>query len=123
MKPFDLEKAKAGAPVVTRGGVSARVICFDINDKSYPIAVAIGRCDGGERIASFTLDGKYYAEEQAQHENDLVMATIKKTYYVGIYRGEHGHILSTFASEFLEDIKFFAAPHELLHIASFEVEE
>ena len=30
MKPFDLEKAKAGAKVVTGGGYAARFICYDL---------------------------------------------------------------------------------------------
>lgn len=29
LKPFDLEKAKAGAKVVTRDGREVRIICFD----------------------------------------------------------------------------------------------
>ena len=31
MKPFDLEKAKAGSPVCTRSGEKVRIICFDAN--------------------------------------------------------------------------------------------
>lgn len=30
MKPFDLEKAKAGAPVCTRNGYKAEILRFDI---------------------------------------------------------------------------------------------
>lgn len=38
MKPFDLEAAKAGKPVCTRDGIKARIICFDVINKSnYPI--------------------------------------------------------------------------------------
>lgn len=28
-KPFNLEEAKAGKPVCTRGGHKAKIICFD----------------------------------------------------------------------------------------------
>ena len=32
MKTFDLEKAKAGAPLCTREGFRARIVCFDADN-------------------------------------------------------------------------------------------
>lgn len=40
MKPFNLEAAKAGAPVITRDGRGARITCFD-NEGDYPILALI----------------------------------------------------------------------------------
>lgn len=39
LKPFDLEKAKQGAKVVTRDGRPVRIICWDKldDDNTYPI--------------------------------------------------------------------------------------
>lgn len=37
MKPFDLEKAKAGAKVVTRDGQEVRLLYFDIRGAAFPI--------------------------------------------------------------------------------------
>lgn len=37
MKPFDLEKAKAGAPLCTREGFRARIVCFDANNDRFPM--------------------------------------------------------------------------------------
>ena len=37
MKPFDLEKAKAGASICTRNGSKARIVCFDANNKRFPL--------------------------------------------------------------------------------------
>lgn len=41
MKPFDLEKAKAGAPLCTREGFRARIICFDADNDRFPIVALI----------------------------------------------------------------------------------
>lgn len=41
MKPFDLEKAKAGAPVCTREGFRARIVCFDADHNRFPIIALI----------------------------------------------------------------------------------
>ncbi len=45
-KPFDLEAAKAGAPVMTRDGRPARILAFDLKADEYPIAAAIESYDG-----------------------------------------------------------------------------
>lgn len=39
MKPFNLELAKQGHPVITRNGKKARIICFD--RKGEPIVALI----------------------------------------------------------------------------------
>ena len=43
-KPFDLEKAKAGAEVVTRDGTPVRIICYDAAG-SHPIVALINYGD------------------------------------------------------------------------------
>ena len=40
---FDIEKAKAGTKVVTRSGEPVRVLCYDNNDKWYPIVAIVDR--------------------------------------------------------------------------------
>lgn len=40
MKPFDLEKAKAGAEVCTRDGRKVRIICTDAKG-NYPIVALV----------------------------------------------------------------------------------
>lgn len=41
MKAFDLEKAKAGEPVVCRDGSPARIICFDRLHDRYNIVALV----------------------------------------------------------------------------------
>ena len=56
MKPFDLEKAKAGEPIITRNGLPARIICFDRKASVYPIVALVGG-DVNEVVESFTIEG------------------------------------------------------------------
>ncbi len=50
-KPFDLEAAKNGAPVVTRDGQPVRIICFD-KQGGCPIVVLCRLCDERLRAAA-----------------------------------------------------------------------
>jgi len=69
LKPFDIEKAKAGHPVVTREGQSVRTICFDMKNTNYPIVALIS--DGEtEYPLTFTSDGKF---DGSTSPNDLFM--------------------------------------------------
>lgn len=72
MKPFDLEAAKAGKPVCTRDGRKARIICFDLNNKNFPI-VAIINCDTEENAYQYDIDGVC-----DEHDNNLNLMMIPK---------------------------------------------
>lgn len=41
MQNFDLAAAKAGAPVCTRGGFPARIICSDARNEEFPIVAMV----------------------------------------------------------------------------------
>lgn len=86
MKPFDIEKAKAGKPVCTRDGKKARIICFDRNAAEYHI-VALIECKGfpnkEEEIKVYNNAGKYFADGESSH--DLMMASEKKTGWINVY--------------------------------------
>lgn len=61
--PFNLKKAKAGAKVVTRNDLPARIICYDrIGEYSvierYPIIGLVLSEDGNELLHSFTANGE-----------------------------------------------------------------
>lgn len=81
MKPFDLEKAKAGKPVVTRDGRPVRIICWDRNKTDYPIVALVG---DKEVISSFTTNGSFSLGEQ--DPKDLFMAIEKKKGWINIYK-------------------------------------
>ena len=73
MKPFDLEAARAGAPVQTRDGRAVRIVCFDVKDE-YPILALVKIFDGREVTLKVSEKG---IEKDCAH-NNLVMAPIKK---------------------------------------------
>lgn len=82
LKEFDLEAAKAGKPVCTRDGRKARIICFDLNNKNFPI-VAIINCDTEENAYQYDIDGVC-----DEHDNNLnlMMSHEKKEGWVRIYK-------------------------------------
>ena len=86
MKPFDLEKAKAGAPVITRNGCTARIICFDRADAdNYPLVALLQLGGGIERVTTHTDQGRYCKEPG--NDYDLFMAPVKREGWLNIYPG------------------------------------
>ena len=53
--PFDLEKAKAGARVVTTEKQSVRILCYDGPDKEYPL---VGFVEGCKLVRSWNERGR-----------------------------------------------------------------
>lgn len=86
LKEFNLEAAKAGKPVYTRDGRKARIICFDLNNKNFPI-VAIINCDTEENVYQYDIDGVC-----DEHDNNLnlMMSTEKKEGWVNLCKNNHG---------------------------------
>ena len=75
--PFDIEKAKSGKyKIQTKGGYSARIICWDKKDKTYNLVALITFKDGHEEVASFTKTGDYYGI--ASSSLDLVLVCDNK---------------------------------------------
>lgn len=86
MKPFDLEAAKAGAPVCTREGKGARIICAD--RRGYPASVIIALLDDGDRegVEFYYADGRW--EKDKDRKEDLMMRD--DDYAEKLARGEYG---------------------------------
>lgn len=58
MKNFDLEAAKRGAAVCTRGGCKARIICFNVNNPLFSIVAMVqDPLSGKETPQSYRGDG------------------------------------------------------------------
>lgn len=83
MKPFDLEKAKAGAPVQTRDGKPARIICFDCKSNRSPVIALVTMADGEETPNSYTNDGRYHPLYEMG--DDLFMAPVQREGWVNLY--------------------------------------
>ena len=59
--PFNLEKAKAGAKLITRDGSHARILCWDLKQEDYPIIAAVNK-GGVESVCFYTNDGGSWVE-------------------------------------------------------------
>lgn len=77
MKPFDIEKAKAGHPVCTRDGRKARIVCFDRKAPLYSVIALIEEPDGKEEIVLYPKDG-HYESDGTLCKLDLMMLPEKK---------------------------------------------
>lgn len=108
-KPFDLEAAKAGAPVMTRDGRPVRILAFDVKSEEYPVVAVVPTHDGKyESVEVYTKSGKYnddeYDDVKAECDYDLVMAPVKHRMWVNIYKDGQYQIGNLFDTE-VEAIK------------------
>ncbi|MET3232230.1 UNVERIFIED_ORG: hypothetical protein ABIC54_004435 [Burkholderia sp. 1263] len=101
MKPFDLKKAIAGDPLVTRDGRSARLIGHAPEfEESSRVIVAI---EGVDSARQHYESGAYTRD--AEHGSDLFMAPKKRTVWVNVYETRlntirnHGNCAAVFDTE------------------------
>lgn len=87
MREFDLSAAKAGAPVCTRDGMEARIICFDRVDLEYPIIALYKTELGIEHMRSFSPNGLQF--DGVISDEDLMMRD--DDYAEKLARGEYGN--------------------------------
>lgn len=77
-KPFDLERALAGDPVVTRGGWPVtQLVKFDASDAICPLHGVLGG-----NIFAWRVDGRYFTD--CKFGYDLFMAPKKRTVWVNL---------------------------------------
>lgn len=60
MKEFNINEAKAGAPVITRNGRKVRILCYDRKSGQHPgkiIALVMGHSNRFEQIVQYDLEG------------------------------------------------------------------
>lgn len=101
MRKFDLEEAKAGKPLVTRGGQDAKFIAHV--PEVHQVVVLVG-----ESIWSLCEDGIYGACKNPG-ALDLFMKPTKRTVYVNVYKSNVMHSgFSTYAYPCEESAKFAA---------------
>ena len=88
-KPFDLEAAKAGRPVMNLMGERVEIVRFDLNNEDYPLLGIVTRKDGTEVPETYTLTGRQWNgnRDETPWEFDLVMAPLecKERYFVNVY--------------------------------------
>jgi len=88
-KPFDLEAAKNGEPVMTRGGGTVEIISFDLNHEFRKIAAIITKPSGEQYADTYTLNGSKDVGDY-KSPNTLVMVSFDKLVkkWVNLYREE-----------------------------------
>ena len=82
MKPFDLEAAKRGEPIITSNG--REVFFVGISKGSRPVVV----CDSDGNLTR-RFPGGYYTTNST-HIKDLYMAPKKRTVWVNLYPSKAG---------------------------------
>lgn len=92
LRPFDIQKAREGKPVCTRGGHKVRIICFDYNGETgdYPIVALVSYYKGNnfyERVLKYTSDGLFNKYGDYKHDDDLMMPPERKEGWVNVYKG------------------------------------
>lgn len=85
MRVFDLEAAKAGAPVCTDLSEPVRILCFDRKSSQFPIIALIDKGDNSESFVTFTKEGK---ESYSIGATALMMRD--DNYAKKLARGEYG---------------------------------
>lgn len=86
LKPFNLEEAKAGKPVCTKGGQKARIICFDAKG-DYPIIALIDNTTQ-ETDLHYTLSGRAHLYTDTESDFDLMMLSEKKEGWINVYKSQ-----------------------------------
>lgn len=84
MKPFDLEKAKAGVKLCTRDGRPARIISFDRDSALYPIVALIKEDNKDEYIRFYTRNGEQDLRVSDNSE-DLFLDVKTKEGWVNVF--------------------------------------
>ena len=84
LKPFDIQKARAGKPVCTRDGRKARIICFDTKGDPCPI-IAL--------VEENNIESAYHYDKNGQNaynksKLDLMMLPEKKEGWVNLYNAD-----------------------------------
>lgn len=93
MKKFDLEKAKAGAPIVTRDGRPARLL-GEREHPDYPIIAVVKKYHDIEHVYSYNTNGCNLNMDET--ENDLFMAPTKRVKYANFYFHEKKDLKQVF---------------------------
>lgn len=57
--PFDIERARQGAKIITRNGLNVKIVAYDKKNKSHPIVALVEKTDGVELFIEYTENGCY----------------------------------------------------------------
>jgi hypothetical protein len=88
MEKFNLERALAGEPVITRNGkeVTQLVYFKDVIHKDCVYGVI------GNQIKNWCIDGKYFHDDPNEFGADLFMKPKENAIWVNVYKREDGSL-------------------------------
>lgn len=75
-------------PIQTRSGRPARVLCTDLKDTEYPVAVAVLVSDKHEAAYTYTAEGKYAIE--GDEPFDIINVPEKRVRYFNVFDMSEG---------------------------------
>lgn len=120
MKEFDLEKAKAGMPIITRDGRQAKLI-GEREHPEYPIIALTRERDGIESVYVFTCDGRNCTYKLTNE--DLFMAPIVHKKYANFYlNNEDFYDLGEVYDSKDDAVRHIMDSEELKYIKTIEIE-
>lgn len=87
MKQFNLDEylKNPSRKVVTRDGRSARIICTNRLDETYPV-IALVNNEDSEICYSYSVFGNVYQDANIYSELDLLFAPEKKSAWINLYK-------------------------------------
>ena len=117
LKPFDLQRALAGDPVVTRAGSIVKELHYFEKLDGQKLYCVVHTLLGYSDSGTFWSDGR-------EDAHDLFMMPIKKTYWINIYKSDIEKERMTVRNlyESLDDAILACDDENLLKTISFEVE-
>lgn len=124
MKPFNLERAVAGDPLMTRDG--RKVIDFHYFEKNSMKHPFYFHCENEEYfLQAADIHGKIFFERESPY--DLFMAPKVHTYWISIFKNEYGKLFASpelFSSEIIaKGCSLCPSPLEFIKTISVEIEE
>jgi len=118
LKPFDLEKALAGEPVVTRSGIKViEVSCFKA-DIPFPLRFLL------EDETNYTArrDGRTYGDYE-DSPLDLFMAPTTKTMWYCVYKDPNGNLITSTLYDTEQEMVEDLGQYTILATHSIETEQ
>lgn len=111
-KPFNIDKARAGHPVCTRDLRPVRILCYDRSDgyDKDNIVALIKETDDSEYPRVYNSDGSLVGLSGETTNDDLVLATTKKSGWINIYRDSE--LNTTMAYDYIFDTEEEAKRHD-----------
>ena len=77
-------------PIQTRNGMKVEIQKMDLKDKggvlaAYPVLAIVTDSDGSELVVCYTLQGKFAARDESEHDLDIINVPKKREMWMNVY--------------------------------------